>query len=48
MWSTRQENTGRRNTELNACVIYASYDVPSYINMQNEIQIYAYRYYFNY
>ena len=42
-----ETNSGRRKTELNACGIRASYDVPTDIKMKNPIQIYPYKYYFN-
>ena len=42
-----ETNTGRQNKELNTCEICASSDVPTYIKMQNPIQIYPYTYDFN-
>ena len=33
---------------MNTCGIHASSDVPTYVKIQNPIQRYPYRYYFNY
>ena len=44
----RKANIVRRNTELNACEIWASYNAPTYRKLQKPIHIYAYIYYFNY
>ena len=47
MQSPIQANTGRKNTELNACEICAPSDVPTYKKAQKPIQINTYIYYFN-
>ena len=47
MWSPRHANSVRQKMELNVCEVCASYDVPTYGNIQNPIQIGTYIYDFN-
>ena len=42
LYGDRQANTGRSNTDLNACEICASADVRNYRKMQNPIHIDTY------